>query len=158
MGRKLVAYFSASGVTAKVAKALAEAESADIYEIKPKTPYTREDLDWMNKKSRSSVEMNDPSFRPELADTAADIKGHDVIFVGFPVWWYTAPAIIKTFLEAYDFSGKIIVPFATSGGSGLGTTAETLQKIVPAAKVTEGRIFNGRTVASELKQWADDFE
>lgn len=158
MKRKLVAYFSASGITAKAAKALAEAAGADIYEIKPKIPYTREDLDWINKKSRSSVEMNDPSSRPALADMEADIDGHDVIFVGFPVWWYTAPTIIKTFLEAYDFSGKIVVPFATSGGSGLGTTAETLQEVVPAATVKAGKILNGRIAASELKQWADDFE
>ncbi|MCI9527668.1 MAG: flavodoxin [Lachnospiraceae bacterium] len=158
MGRKLVAYFSASGITAKVAKALAEAASADIYEIKPKIPYTKEDLDWMNKKSRSSVEMNDPSSRPALADMAADIDRYDVIFVGFPVWWYTAPTIIKTFLEAYDFNGKIIVPFATSGGSGIGTTAETLQEIVPVATVKAGRILNGRIAALELKQWADGFE
>ncbi len=158
MGRKLVAYFSASGITAKVAKALAEAASADIYEIKPKIPYTKEDLDWMNKKSRSSVEMNDSSSRPALADMAADIDRYDVIFVGFPVWWYTAPTIIKTFLEAYDFNGKIIVPFATSGGSGIGTTAETLQEIVPVATVKAGRILNGRIAALELKQWADGFE
>lgn len=158
MGRKLVAYFSASGITAKVAKALAEAASADIYEIKPKIPYTKEDLDWMNKKSRSSEEMNDPSSRPALADMEADIDRYDVIFVGFPVWWYTAPTIIKTFLEAYDFSGKIIVPFATSGGSGLGTTAESLQEVVPVAAVKIGKVFNGRIAALELKQWADDFE
>lgn len=158
MRRKLVAYFSASGITAKVAKVLAEAASADIYEIKPKIPYTKEDLDWMNKKSRSSVEMNDPSSRPALADMAAGIDGYDVIFVGFPVWWYTAPTIIKTFLEAYDFNGKIIVPFATSGGSGIGATAETLQEIVPAATVKAGRILNGRIAALELKQWADGFE
>lgn len=158
MGKKLVAYFSASGVTAKVAKALAEAGHTDIYEIKPKIPYTRKDLDWMNKKSRSSVEMNDPSSRPALADISVDVDEYDVIFVGFPVWWYTAPAIIKTFLESYDFSGKVIVPFATSGGSGFGTTAEALQEIVPAAKVKAGKIFNGRIVASELEQWADNFE
>lgn len=112
----------------------------------------------MNKKSRSSVEMNDPSSRPALADMAADIDRYDVIFVGFPVWWYTAPTIIKTFLEAYDFNRKIIVPFATSGGSGIGTTAETLQEIVPVTTVKAGRILNGRIAALELKQWADGFE
>lgn len=157
MSKKLVAYFSASGVTAKAAKALAEAGGAGLYEIKPKIPYTPADLDWMNKKSRSSVEMNDPSSRPELADTSAEIAGYDVIFVGFPVWWYTAPTIIKTFLEAYDFSGKVIVPFATSGGSGLGKTAETLQETVPSAVVKEGKILNGRIDAGELKKWADSF-
>lgn len=158
MSKMLVAYFSAGGVTAKAAKELAEACGADLYEIKPEVPYTGADLDWMNKKSRSSVEMNDPSSRPALADTSADIAGHDVIFVGFPVWWYTAPTIIKTFLEAYDFGGKIIVPFATSGGSGLGKTAETLQEIVPSAKVMGGKLMNGKQDAAELKKWADSFE
>lgn len=158
MSRKLVAYFSASGVTAKAAKALAEAAGADLYEIKPKIPYTAADLEWLNKKSRSSVEMNDPSSRPELADTAAGVDQYDVVFVGFPVWWYTAPAIIKTFLEAYDFGGKVVVPFATSGGSGLGKTSRTLQETIPAASVREGKMLNGRLNAAELKQWADSFE
>ena len=158
MSKKIVAYFSAGGVTANVAKELAEACGADLYEIRPLIPYTAADLDWMNKKSRSSVEMNDPSSRPELADNMADIAGHDVIFVGFPVWWYTAPTIIKTILEAYDFSGKTIVPFATSGGSGLGKTAETLQEIVPSATVTDGKLLNGKQNAAELKKWADSFE
>lgn len=158
MGKKLVAYFSASGVTEKAAKNLAEAAGADLYEIRPEIPYTSADLDWMNKKSRSSMEMNDPSSRPALADNSADIAGHDVIFVGFPVWWYTAPAIIKTFLEAYDFSGKIIVPFATSGGSGLGKTAETLHETATSAAVREGKLLNGRIDTEELKKWADSFE
>ena len=131
---------------------------ADLYEIKPETPYTRADLDWTNKESRSSLERNDPLSRPVLADYLADIAGHDVIFVGFPVWWYTAPAIIKTFLGAYDFSEKIIVPFATSGGSGLGKTAETLREIVPMAIVMEGKLLNGKQKAEELKKWADSFE
>lgn len=158
MGKKLVAYFSASGVTAAAAKVLAEAGKADLYEIKPEVPYTREDLDWMNKKSRSSIEMNDPHSRPALADTLADVAGCEVIFVGFPVWWYTAPAIIKTFLEAYDFGGKTIVPFATSGGSGLGKTAETLREIVPTATVMDGKILNGKQDTAELKKWADSFD
>ena len=157
MSKKLVAYFSAGGVTAKAAKELAGACGADLYEIKPEVPYTGADLDWMNKKSRSSVEMNDPSCRPALSDTSADIKGHDVIFVGFPVWWYTAPAIIKTFLEAYDFNKKKIVPFATSGGSGLGKTAEALQEVVPSAMVMEGRLLNGKQDTAELRKWADSF-
>ena len=131
---------------------------ADLYEIKPETPYTRADLDWTNKESRSSLERNDPLSRPALADYLADIAGHDVIFVGFPVWWYTVPAIIKTFLGAYDFSEKIIVPFATSGGSGLGKTAETLREIVPMAIVMEGKLLNGKQKAEELKKWADSFE
>ena len=112
----------------------------------------------MNKKSRSSVEMNDPSSRPELADTAAGIEQYDIVFVGFPVWWYTAPTIIKTFLESYDFVGKVVVPFATSGGSGLGETSRTLQEVVPGASVKEGRMLNGRLNAAELKQWADKFK
>lgn len=158
MSKKMVAYFSASGVTAKAAKELAQVCDADLYEIRPEIPYTSADLDWMNKKSRSSVEMNDPSSRPALSDTSADITGHDVIFVGFPVWWYTAPAIIKTFLEAYDFNGKKIVLFATSGGSGLGKTAETLQEVIPSAMVMEGRLLNGKQDIAELKKWADSFE
>ena len=158
MNKKLVAYFSAGGVTAKAAKILAEAAGADLYEISPEEPYTKADLDWMNKQSRSSVEMNDPASRPALADTDADIAGYDVIFVGFPVWWYTAPSIIRTFLEAYDFSGKVIVPFATSGGSGLGDTEKTLQELVPAAAVKDGKLLNGRPNAGELKKWADSFE
>lgn len=158
MNKKLVAYFSASGVTAKAAKVLAEAAGADLYEIQPKVPYSAADLDWRNKKSRSSVEMNDPACRPELADTGADVAGADVVFVGFPVWWYTAPTIIKTFLESYDFSGKTIVPFATSGGSGLGKTGETLQQLVLGATVRPGKMLNGRLDAAELKKWADQFE
>lgn len=157
MSKKLVAYFSASGVTAKAAKTLAEAADADLYEIRPKIPYSHADLDWMNRKSRSSVEMNDPACRPALADMAANAAGYDVIFVGFPVWWYTAPSIIKTFLEAYDFAGRTLVPFATSGGSGLGKTAEALQAIVPAADVRPGRMLNGRLDTAELKLWADQF-
>lgn len=158
MSKKLVAYFSASGVTAKAAKALAEAAGADLYEIKPKVPYSAADLDWTNKKSRSSVEMNDPASRPELVDTGADVAGVDVVFVGFPVWWYTAPTIIKTFLESYDFSGKTIVPFATSGGSSLGKTGETLQALIPGATIRPGKMLNGRLDTAELKKWADQFE
>lgn len=157
MSKKLIAYFSAGGVTAKAAKELAEAGNAELYEIRPEVPYTSEDLDWTNKKSRSSLEMNDLSSRPALADTSADIAGHDVIFVGFPVWWYTAPSIIKTFLEAYDFSGKVIIPFATSGGSGLGKTAKTLQETVPSATVKEGKLLNGKISTAELKKWVESF-
>ena len=158
MNRPLVAFFSASGVTARIAGALAETAGADLYEIRPAVPYTQADLDWMNKKSRSSVEMNDPASRPALADTSADIVGHTVIFLGFPIWWYTAPTIIMTFLEAYDFSGKVIVPFATSGGSGLGKTCQTLQEAVPAATVKEGKLLNGRVHGADLKTWAESFQ
>ena len=129
MSKTLVAYFSASGVTARVAKNLAGAADADLYEIRPAVPYTSADLNWMDKSSRSSVEMKDKSSRPELADTDADIASYDRIFVGFPIWWYTAPTIINTFLESYDFSGKTIILFATSGGSGLGKTAKDLEAL-----------------------------
>lgn len=149
----LVAYFSASGTTAKAAKALASAASADLYEIKPVVPYTSEDLNWMDKRSRSSVEMNDKQSRPALADTEAPIDEYDVIFLGFPIWWYTAPTIINTFLESYDFTGKTIVLFATSGGSGLGKTASNLQGSAPGARILDGRLFNGRLNADELKTW-----
>ena len=120
MSRKLVAYFSASGVTSELAKALAEAAGADLYEIKPKVPYSSADLDWRNDKSCSTLEMKDQTLRPAIADTDANITAYDVVFVGFPVWWHVAPTIINTFLESYDFSGKTVVPFATSGGGGLG--------------------------------------
>ena len=122
MSRTLVAYFSASGTTKRVAENLAKAVGGDLYEIRPETPYTQADLNWMDQKSRSSVEMKDKSFRPGLADRSADIEAYDRIFLGFPIWWYVAPTIINTFLESYDFSGKTIILFATSGGSGFGNT------------------------------------
>lgn len=149
----LVAYFSASGNTAKAAKALAKAAGADLYEIKPAVPYTGADLNWMDKRSRSSVEMNDKNSRPTLADTDAPVAEHDVIFLGFPIWWYTAPTIINTFLERYDFSGKTIVLFATSGGSGLGSTASALQSSAPGARILDGRLLNGRLNEGDLKAW-----
>ena len=151
----LVAYFSASGTTAKAAKALANAADADLYEIKPAVPYTGADLNWMDKRSRSSVEMSDKHSRPALADRDAPLAAHDVIFLGFPIWWYTAPTIIKTFLEAYDFTGKTIVLFATSGGSGLGKSAAGLQSSAPGAKIIDGRLLNGRLNEAELKAWAE---
>lgn len=149
----LVAYFSASGNTAKAAKALAKAAGADLYEIKPAVPYTGADLNWMDKRSRSSVEMNDKNSRPTLADTDAPVAEHDVIFLGFPIWWYTAPTIINTFLECYDFSGKTIVLFATSGGSSLGSTAAALQSSAPGARILDGRLLNGRLNEGDLKAW-----
>ena len=126
MSNKLVAYFSASGVTAKVAETLAEAIGADIFEIEPKVPYTEADLNWMDKKARSTIEMSDPAFRPEIAVKRDNMKDYDTIFVGFPIWWYVAPTIINTFLESYDLTGKTIIPFATSGGSDIGKTNERL--------------------------------
>ena len=149
----LVAYFSASGTTAKAAKVLAKAAGADLYEIKPAVPYTRADLNWMDKGSRSSVEMSDKHSRPALADTDAPIAGHDVIFLGFPIWWYVAPTIVNTFLESYDFTGKTIILFATSGGSGLGKSAVSLRASVPGARIVDGRLLNGRLNADELKTW-----
>lgn len=156
MSNILVAYFSASGVTAKAAKALAGAAGADLYEIRPKAPYTQADLNWMDKRSRSSAEMNDKGARPALADTDARIADYDVIFLGFPIWWYVAPTIVNTFLESYDFSGKTIVLFATSGGSGLGRSAAGLRGSVAAdAKILDGRMLNGRLDEKELRAWVD---
>ncbi len=157
MSKRLVAYFSASGKTAKVASDLAKAADADIYEIRPAVPYTRADLNWMDKKSRSSVEMRDKGSRPALADTDADIAAYDTIFVGFPIWWYVAPTIINSFLEAYDFSGKKIVLFATSGGSGFGKAVAGLQPSAPSATIVEGSLLNGRPDAAKLKAFADKY-
>ena len=149
----LVAYFSASGVTAKAAWKLSEAAGADLYEIKPKVPYSSADLDWTNKKSRSSVEMSDPIFRPEIAGKLECMDQYDLVFVGFPIWWYVAPTIINTFLESYDFSGKTIVPFATSGGSGMGSTNEKLAPSCPGAILMKGKMLNGLLSQEELKAW-----
>ena len=151
----LIAYFSATGTTAKAAKALANAVGGTLYEIRPAVPYTSADLNWMDKSSRSSVEMKDQNARPALKDTDAPVAGHDVIFLGFPVWWYVAPTILNTFLEAYDFTGKTIVLFATSGGSGLGKSAAGLRPSAPGAKLVDGRLLNGRLCEVDLKAWAD---
>ncbi len=156
MSKNLVAYFSASGVTAEAAKNLAKAADADLYEIKPAQPYTRADLDWTNKKSRSSVEMNDPKSRPAIAEKVSDMDTYDTIFVGFPIWWYVAPTIINTFLESYDLNGKTVIPFATSGGSGMGKTNETLQPSCPGAILLQGKMLNGRMSENELKKWLDE--
>ncbi len=156
MGKLLVAYFSASGTTAEVAKRLSKAAEADIYEIKPEVPYTRADLNWMDKKSRSSIEMSDKSSRPAIADKNANIADYDTIFIGFPIWWYVAPTIINTFLESYDFSGKKIVLFATSGGSGFGKTVEGLKASVsPDTIIVEGKMLNGAVSDAELKKFAE---
>lgn len=157
MSKKLVAYFSASGVTAKVADLLADAVGADIHEIRPKVPYTKTDLNWMNKKSRSSIEMNDKSIRPEIAESNVKIENYDVIFLGFPIWWYVAPTIINTFLESADFSGKKIILFATSGGSKFGKTVEELKVSVPAScEIIEGKLLNGRQTIASIKGWVDN--
>ena len=153
----LVAYFSASGVTAKVADRLSKATGADLFEIKPAEPYTSADLDWTNKKSRSSVEMADKSSRPAIANKVADMSKYDVIFVGFPIWWYREPSIIDTFMESYDFSGKQIVPFATSGVSGMGDSGSIMQKLAPKAKVDSGKRFSSGVSEADLKAWAGKF-
>lgn len=157
MGNKLVAYFSASGVTAKMAKKLAEAIGADLFEIEPEIPYTDADLDWQNSKSRSSVEMNDRLSRPAIASKVADMGQYDVVFVGFPVWWYREPSIIDTFMDSYDFSGKTVVPFATSGMSSIGDSGKNMQALAPNAKVAEGMRFSNGVSGGELKKWADEW-
>ncbi len=145
--KKLVAYFSASGVTKNAAEKLAELAGADLFEIKPAVPYTRADLDWTDKNSRSTVEMKDPASRPEIAEKCENMDEYDTVFVGFPIWWYVAPTIIDTFLESYDFSGKTVIPFATSGGSGMGKTVEVLRKVCPNATFKDGIMLNGKTDA-----------
>ena len=143
MSKPLVAYFSASGVTEKTAETLAKTINADLFEIEPETPYTAADLDWTDKNSRSTVEMNDLSSRPAIKSKLDDMGDYDVVFVGFPIWWYVAPTIINTFLESYDFKGKTVVPFATSGGSGMGKTADVLRKVCPDADIRDGKVLNG---------------
>ena len=155
MSNKLVAYFSASGVTAKVAETLAEAIGADIFEIEPKVPYTEADLNWMDKKARSTIEMSDPASRPEIAVKRDNMKDYDTIFVGFPIWWYVAPTIINTFLESYDLTGKTIIPFATSGGSGMGKTNKKLLPSCKGAKLLDGKVFKGTVSHQELAAWVD---
>ena len=152
MGKKLVAYFSASGTTRKIAEMIAEATAADLYEIVPKQPYTKDDLNWMDKKSRTSVEMSDKKFRPEISNTDVQVDMYDEIILGFPIWWYVAPTIINTFLEKYDFSGKKIVLFATSGGSGFGNTVSELKPSAPDAEIVEGKVFN-KAVKQEIAEW-----
>lgn len=156
MSKILVAYFSPGGTTAAAAKALAQAAGADLYEIRPEVPYTRPDLDWTDKNSRSSREMGNMNSRPALADRNADIAGHDIIFLGFPIWWYVAPTIINSFLESYDFSGKRVILFATSGGSGFGKAAAGLRvSVSPDTRIEEGTMLNGRPTAARLKTWLE---
>lgn len=152
MGKKLVAFFSASGTTRKIAEMIAQAVEADLYEIMPKQPYSKADLNWMDKKSRSSVEMNDKKFRPEITDMDVQIDKYDEILLGFPIWWYVAPTIINTFLEKYDFSGKKIVLFATSGGSGFGNTVSELKPSAPEAVIVEGKVFH-KAAKREIAEW-----
>ncbi len=159
MSKKLVAYFSASGVTAKVADLLADAVGADINEIRPKVPYTKADLNWMDKKSRSSIEMADKKIRPEIAESNVRIEEYDVVFLGFPIWWYVAPTIVNTFLESHDFSGKKIVLFATSGGSKFGNTVEELKvSVADDVEIIEGKLLNGRQSIASVKAWTDSLD
>ena len=158
MSRQLVAYFSASGVTAKVAERLSEAIGADLYEIEPQVAYTKADLDWMDKKSRSTIEMNDPASRPAISGQRDNMDTYDTVYVGFPIWWYVAPTIINTFLESYEFTGKTIIPFATSGGSGMGKTNEKLQSSCPGAKLIEGKVLPSNITIAELNAWVESLK
>lgn len=156
MSRKLVAYFSASGVTAKLAEQLSEAIGADLHEIRAKEQYSQADLDWRNDKSRSSIEMKNKTFRPGIVDDKISISEYDTVFVGFPIWWYVAPTIINTFLESHDFSGKTVVVFATSGSSDFGNTINELKISLPdSTKLIEGKVLNGKYTKKELSDWAE---
>ncbi len=157
MAKALVAYFSASGVTAKVSKKLTETIGADLYEIKPEQEYTRADLNWQDKQSRSSVEMNDRSSRPAIGNRVENMDQYDVVFVGFPIWWYREPSIIDTFMEAYSFDGITVVPFATSGGSGMGDSSKNMQELAKGAKVVQGKRFGSGASEDELKAWAQEW-
>ena len=158
MSRKLVAYFSASGVTAKVAEKLSEAIGADLYAIEPEVPYTKADLDWMDKKSRSTIEMNNPASRPAITGKRDNMNDYDTVFVGFPIWWYVAPTIINTFLESYDLTDKTIIPFATSGGSDMGKTNEMLLPSCKGAKLLNGKVFKASVSGADLAKWAEGLE
>ena len=155
MKKTLVAYFSASGSTAQLAKTIAEVTGGDLFEIKPEQPYTSADLNWNEKKSRSSIEMSDPNSRPAIATTVKNMDEYDTVFVGFPIWWYVAPTIINTFLESYDFSGKTVIPFATSGGSDIGKTNERLAPSCKGAKLMDGKVFKGCVGHQELAAWVE---
>lgn len=159
MARKLVAYFSASGVTAKVAELVADAAGADVYQIQPEVAYTQADLNWMDRNSRSSVEMNNKTIRPAIMNTDAKIENYDVVFIGFPIWWYVAPTIINTFLEKYDFSGKTIILFATSGGSGFGKTVDELKvSVKDNVQIIEGKLLNGKQTLESVGKWVESLK
>ena len=155
--KKIVAFFSATGTTKKLATNLANVLNCDLFEIKPKKAYTEEDLDWTNKKSRSSIEMQNPSSRPEIANKIENIDEYDTIFLGFPIWWYVAPTIINAFLEQYDLKGKKVVPFATSGSSSMGNTNNALKNSCPGALLMEGKRFGSNASLTDLKLWAEKF-
>lgn len=157
--KNLVAYFSASGVTKKVAEKLAKVVNGDLYEISPEKPYTSDDLNWMDKNSRSSVEMKNKTFRPAISSKVENMEEYDTVYIGFPIWWYVAPTIINTFLESYDFSGKTVIPFATSGGSGLGNT---LNELKPSCSNNtnwcDGKRFPSSVSEQELKNWIESLK
>ena len=154
MSRKLVAYFSATGVTAKAAELVADAAGADVYQIQPEVPYTAADLNWMDKNSRSSVEMNDKKIRPAMVKWNLHVEDYDVVFLGFPIWWYVAPTIVNTFLESFDFAGKKIILFATSGGSGFGKTVEELKvSVTDDTQIVEGKLLNGKQTLESVSKW-----
>lgn len=157
MSRKLVAYFSATGTTTKVAELLADAIGADIFEIQPEVPYSAADLDWQNPNSRSSIEMKNEASRPAISHKRDNMDDYDTIFIGFPIWWYVAPTIINTFLESYDFAGKKIIPFATSGGSGMGDTNQKLAPSCSGAKLLNGKVFKSNVSLKELDIWSKSF-
>lgn len=157
MSKTLVAYFSASGVTAKMAEKLAEAVGADLYEIEPEVKYTQADLNWTDKRARSTVEMNDPKSRPAIKGHVSNMAQYDRVFVGFPIWWYREPSIIDTFMESEDFTGKKVIPFATSGMSPIGSSGKHLQKLAPGAKVYDGKRFPNSVSEDELREWAEKF-
>lgn len=150
MSKILVAYFSPTGTTKRAAQDIAKALEADLYEIRPKTPYTSGDLNWMDKHSRSTVEMNDPASRPAMAGDVPDVSGYDTVFLGFPIWWYVEPKIVDTFLESCDLSGKRVIPFATSGGSGIDRAEQSLARLCPGVRWEKGR----RVSASNASTWA----
>lgn len=153
MNKTLIAYFSASGETAKLAKTLSAVTGGDLFEIRPETAYTSADLNWMDKKSRSTLEMKDEHSRPAIAGRVEDMAQYGTVFVGFPIWWYQAPRIIETFLESYDFTGKTVIPFATSGGSGMGGTNKALAPSCKGARLVEGKVFRSSTNADTLREW-----
>lgn len=155
--KTLVAYFSASGTTAGIAQQLAKVAEADLHEIKPEKPYTDADLDWRNKQSRSSVEMDNKFSRPAITDKLQNMQDYDVVYVGFPIWWYTCPTIINTFMEAYDFNGKTVIPFATSGGSSIKKACDELKAAYPGVNWKEGRLLN-RAFDADLKKWVESLK
>ncbi len=155
MSKKLVAFFSASGVTKTVAEKIAESADADLFEIVPAQPYTKADLDWTDSSSRSSVEMKNKSFRPEIKDSSIDISEYDTVYLGFPIWWYVAPTIVNTFLEKYDFSGKEIIVFATSGSSGMGNTVAGLKPSAPSARWGKAERLSADISQSDIDKWVN---